>query len=252
MGRAGYQNTSGGGDNRRYYQPQEPTTLQARLNVPYQPQGPVQHTNLGSSYNPATFGGGGNFRNGTAGSGIGTGSAFTEGGLLDYVAQDPSLYLNPLFDQRFGSGWSSGAGGLGGNLYGLMADQMKNANALYMLNNPSVTGGAAGFEGFLSNFANSRMTPGQFTDVGGLMGALNSPTGTLASYLFAGGDAQGQAQAYMNLARGLASQGMHPMVAEAYLNDVGMRMKEYLAATAQGRALSGGPSSFAAGRSGMY
>jgi hypothetical protein len=203
---------------------------------------------LGSTYNPAPFAPQGRGQ----GSGIATGSAFTEGGLLDYVAQDPSLYLNPLFDQRFGSGWSSGAGGLGGNLYGLMADQMKNANALYMLNNPSVTGGAQGFESFLSNFANSRMTPGRFTDVGGLMSALNSPSGTLASYLFAGGDAQGQAQAYMNLARGLASQGMHPMVAEAYLNDVGMRMKEYLAATAQGRALSGGPSSFAAGRSGMY
>jgi hypothetical protein len=212
-------------------------------------QGGPPAPSLGSTYNP-----GGSFApvGRGQGAGIATGSAFTEGGLLDYVAADPSLYLHPLFDSKFGSGWSSGAGGMGGNLYGLMSDQMRNANALYMLNNPSLAGGGQGFENFLSNFANSRMTPGRFTDVSGLLGALGNPSGTLASYLFAGGDAKGQVQAYMDLARGLASQGMHPMVAEAYLNDVAMRGKEYLAATAQGRPIAGGMSAFAGGRSGMY
>lgn len=207
-----------------------------------------QRQSLGGSYNP---GGGFGSPGPGAGSGIQGSSPFTEPG-MQYVYQDPSLYLNPMFDQKFGSDWSQGAGGMGGNLYGLMADSMKNANALYMLNNPSVQGGGQGFSDFLGRFANSRMQPGTFTDVGGLMGGLNNPTGTLASYLFQGGDAQAQVQAYMGLARGLAAQGMHPMVAEAYLNDVAMRGKEYLAGSAQGRPMAGGMSAYAGANSGMY
>jgi hypothetical protein len=217
---------------------------------------------LGSSYNPSPMGGigggagpGGDRRGG--GMYTGAGDPFTEAGLNDYVYRDPSLFLEPMFDQRFGTGWDQGAGGIGGNLYGMMSSAARNINPLYTLFRGQGAGpaqaGGAGFTNFAQSFLQNQLTPGVYTDVAGGIGNLQNPSGLLATYLFGGGDAATQVQRYLELARGLAAQGMHPMLAEAYLEDVARQGKGYIAGTAQGQAMgAGGFGGYAGGRSSLY
>lgn len=180
---------------------------------------------------------GGGPSGGGGSAGGGGGSPVIEGGdsrwiqsAADTFAANPEAMLAHLLHEQYGDT-------AGNTLYNQLKPYADAANALFLADRGNATDGGSkdDFLGYLENYWDALQTPGARLNFQQSMSNILNPTADtpLHSYLTGGTPEQNTANA-LRLMAGVANTSYHPLIAQAMMNDLGMRADRHIGASGTG------------------